>query len=204
VGRQITDLKILTCHLGNGCSLAAVKQGVSVDTTMGFTPLDGLMMGSRSGSLDPGILIHLIRQQGYDADQLDTLLNRESGLKGVSGVSNDLRLVMAAMAAGNGQAALAIDLFIHRLRQEMGAMIASLAGLDVLVFTAGMGENSPLIWQRACQPFQYLGLRLGEGELQRSAQDQDITAPDSSVRVWVIHTQEEWAIAQACLRLLQP
>jgi acetate kinase len=204
VGRQITDLKILTCHLGNGCSLAAVKQGVSVDTTMGFTPLDGLMMGSRSGSLDPGILIHLIRQQGYDADQLDTLLNKQSGLKGVSGVSNDLRLVMAAMAAGNGQAALAIDLFIHRLRQEMGAMIASLAGLDVLVFTAGMGENSPLIWQRACQPFQYLGLRLGEGELQRSAQDQDITAPDSSVRVWVIHTQEEWAIAQACLRLLQP
>lgn len=204
VGRQITDLKILTCHLGNGCSLAAVKQGVSVDTTMGFTPLDGLMMGSRSGSLDPGILIHLIRQQGYDADQLDTLLNKQSGLKGVSGVSNDLRLVMAAMAAGNGQAALAIDLFIHRLCQEMGAMIASLAGLDVLVFTAGMGENSPLIWQRACQPFQYLGLRLREGELQRSGQDQDIAAPDSSVGVWVIHTQEEWAIAQACLRLLQP
>jgi acetate kinase len=108
------------------------------------------------------------------------------------------------MAAGNGQAALAIDLFIHRLCQEMGAMIASLAGLDVLVFTAGMGENSPLIWQRACQPFQYLGLRLREGELQRSGQDQDIAAPDSSVRVWVIHTQEEWAIAQACLRLLQP
>jgi acetate kinase len=162
------------------------------------------MMGSRCGSLDPGILIHLIRQQGYDADQLDTLLNKQSGLKGVSGVSNDLRLVMAAMAAGNGQAALAIDLFIHRLCQEMGAMIASLAGLDVLVFTAGMGENSPLIWQRACQPFQYLGLRLREGELQRSGQDQDIAAPDSSVRVWVIHTQEEWAIAQACLRLLQP
>jgi acetate kinase len=202
--RQITDLKILTCHLGNGCSLAAVNQGLSVDTTMGFTPLDGLMMGSRCGSLDPGILIHLIRQQGYDADQLDTLLNRESGLKGVSGVSNDLRLVMAAMAAGDGQAALAIDLFIHRLCQEIGAMIASLAGLDVLVFTAGMGENSPLIWQRACQPFAYLGLQLREGELQRSGQDQDIAAPDSRVRVWVIHTQEEWAIAQACLGLLQP
>ena len=204
MGQQITDLKILTCHLGNGCSLAAVNQGLSVDTTMGFTPLDGLMMGSRCGSLDPGILIHLIRQQGYGADQLDTLLNRESGLKGVSGVSNDLRLVMAAMAAGDGQAALAIDLFIHRLCQEMGAMIASLAGLDALVFTAGMGENSPLIWQRACQPFAYLGLQLREGELQRSAQDQDVAAPDSRVRVWVIHTQEEWAIAHSCLGLLQP
>ncbi|MBU6230213.1 MAG: acetate kinase [Cyanobacteria bacterium REEB459] len=204
MGRQITDLKLLTCHLGNGCSLAAVDQGLSVDTTMGFTPLDGVMMGSRCGSLDPGILIHLIRQQGYNADQLDTLLNRESGLKGVSGVSNDLRLVMAAMAAGDGRATLAIDLFIHRLRQGMGAMIASLAGLDVLVFTAGMGENSPLIWQRACQPFAYLGLRLRQGELQRSGQDQDIAAPDSRVRVWVIHTQEEWAIAQACLELLHP
>ncbi|MGF1569822.1 MAG: acetate/propionate family kinase [Nodosilinea sp.] len=204
LGRDLTTLKLLTCHLGNGCSLAAVKGGVSVDTTMGFTPLDGLMMGSRSGSLDPGILIHLMRQQGYSADQLDTLLNKESGLKGISGLSNDMRVVVEAMEQGNPQARLAVDLFIHRLRQDMGAMVASLGGLDAVVFTAGIGENSPLVWQRACEPFQCLGLSLKDESLCRAPADQDLAAADSAVRVLVIHTQEEWAIAQACVGLLQP
>jgi acetate kinase len=204
IGQDIRQLKLLTAHLGNGCSLAAVKHGVSVDTTMGFTPLDGLMMGSRSGSVDPGILIHLIRQGGYTADQLDQLLNKESGLKGISGLSNDMRLVAEAMEQGNPQAQLAVDMFLHRLRREMGAMIASLGGLDGLVFTAGIGENSPLIWQRACEPFAFMGLKLKDAGLDRAAEDQDIAAADSAVRVLVIHTQEEWAIAQACLTLLKP
>jgi len=203
MGRDLADLKILTCHLGNGCSLAAVKGGTSIDTTMGFTPLDGLMMGSRSGSVDPGILLYLMRQEGYGADQLDNLLNKESGLRGISGISNDMRLVVEAMEAGNAQATLAMDMFIHRLQREMGAMIASLGGLDAIVFTAGIGENSPLVWQRACEPFGCLGVRLLDGELSRAKDDQDITAGDSAVRVLVIHTQEEWAIAQACLSILQ-
>ncbi|MGG6237815.1 acetate/propionate family kinase [Nodosilinea sp. AN01ver1] len=201
MGRDLADLKLLTCHLGNGCSLAAVKGGISVDTTMGFTPLEGLMMGSRSGSVDPGILMYLMRQEGYSADQLDTLLNKESGLKGLSGISNDLRSVVEAMEQGNEQARLAVDTFIHRLRREMGGMIASLGGLDGVVFTAGIGENSPLVWQRACEGFEFLGLRL-KNSLDRSKDDQEITAADSRVRALVIHTQEEWAIAQACLALL--
>ncbi|WP_017297720.1 acetate kinase [Nodosilinea nodulosa] len=198
MGRDLADLKLLTCHLGNGCSLAAVKGGISVDTTMGFTPLEGLMMGSRSGSVDPGILIYLMRQEGYSADQLDTLLNKESGLKGISGLSNDMRGIAEAMEQGNARAKLAVDMFIHRLHREMGAMIASLGGLDAVVFTAGIGENSPLLWQRASAPFEFLGLRLKK-DLARAKDDQDIAAADSGVSVLVIHTQEEWAIAQACL-----
>ncbi|MBD1916110.1 MULTISPECIES: acetate kinase [Cyanophyceae] len=203
MGQDLTSLKLLTCHLGNGCSLAAVKNGVCVDTTMGFTPLDGLMMGSRSGSVDPGILIYLMRQEGYTADQLDRLLNKESGLSGLSGRSNDMRAVAEAMEQGDAKAKLAIEVFIHRLRREMGGMIASLGGLDGVVFTAGVGENSPLVWQQACEPFEFLGLRLKD-ELSRDEADQDIAAADSAVRVLVVHTQEEWAIAQACLSLLQP
>lgn len=202
--KDVTTLKLITCHLGNGCSLAAVKHGYSVDTTMGFTPLDGLMMGSRSGSVDPGILIHLMRQEGYTADQLDKLLNKESGLKGISGVSNDMRVVVEAAGENNHQAQLAVNVFIHRLRREMGAMLASLGGLDAIVFTAGIGENSPLVWQKACEPFEFLGLKLKEDELSRASEDQDIAAPSSQVRVLVIHTQEEWAIAKACMNVLQP
>jgi len=201
LGRDPAELNLLTCHLGNGCSLAAVKGGLSIDTTMGFTPLDGLMMGSRSGSVDPGILIHLMRQEGYGADQLDRLLNKESGLQGLSGIANDLRLVVEAMEQGNAQARLAFDTFIHRLRREMGGMIASLGGLDAVVFTAGIGENSPLVWRQACAPFEFLGLRL-KADLSRAKEDQDIASEDSRVRSLVIHTQEEWAIAQACVALL--
>ena len=202
--KDVTTLKLITCHLGNGCSLAAVKHGYSVDTTMGFTPLDGLMMGSRSGSVDPGILIHLMRQEGYTADQLDKLLNKESGLKGMSGVSNDMRVVVEAAGENNHRAQLAVNVFIHRLRREMGAMLASLGGLDAIVFTAGIGENSPLVWQKACEPFEFLGLKLKDDELSRASEDQDIAAPSSQVRVLVIHTQEEWAIAKACMNVLQP
>ena len=203
LGRDIAELKILTCHLGNGCSLAAVKGGISIDTTMGFTPLDGLMMGSRSGSVDPGILIYLMRQEGWGVDRLDHLLNKASGLKGLSGLSNDLRVVVEAMEQGNVQAQLAVDVFIHRLRREMGGMVASLGGLDAVVFTAGIGENSPLVWRRACEGFEFLGLRLKD-DLSRAKDDQDIAAANSAVRALVIHTQEEGAIAQACRALLQP
>ncbi|HEY9878009.1 MAG TPA: acetate kinase [Leptolyngbyaceae cyanobacterium] len=202
LGRNLADLKLITCHLGNGCSLAAVKNGTSIDTTMGFTPLDGLMMGSRSGSVDPGILIYLMRE-GYTVDQLDRTLNKESGLKGISGVSNDMRTVLDAIASNNPRAQLALDMFVHRLHREIGAMLGSLGGMDALVFTAGIGENGPLLWERVATQFAFLGLKLDPTKLERSDTDQDIAAADSAVRVLVIHTQEEWAIAQACVALCQ-
>ena len=203
LGQDLRDLRLITCHLGNGCSLAAIRDGHSVDTTMGFTPLEGLMMGSRSGSIDPSILIHLLRQHACSADELDTLLNKQSGLQGISGLSNDMRQITAEMAAGNDRAQLAWDLYVHRLRSHIGAMLASLGGLDALVFTAGVGENSAPLRAAACEAFAFLGIKLDPALNQQSPVDQDIATPDSAVRVLVIHTQEDWAIAQACWQLLQ-
>ncbi|MBD6618019.1 acetate kinase [Komarekiella sp. 'clone 1'] len=203
LGRDLASLRIITCHLGNGCSLAAIKNGRSIDTTMGFTPLDGLMMGSRSGSLDPGILIYLLRQSNYSAERLDYVLNKASGLRGISGVSSDLPQVIEAIAQGNYRAQLAWDIYVHRLRAGIGAMLASLGGLDALVFTAGVGEHSAGIRQAACEAFGFLGLKLDPEKNQQQPVDQDIATSDSAVRVLVIHTQEDWAIAQQCWQLLK-
>jgi acetate kinase len=201
LGQPLARLKLITCHLGNGCSLAAVRDGISIDTTMGFTPLEGLMMGNRSGSIDPAILIHLMREYGFDADQLDQLLNRASGLKGISQCSNDMRAIIAAIDQGNAQAQLAFDLYLHRLRAAIGAMLASLGGLDALVFTAGVGENAAQVRAQACEAFHFLGLRLDAAKNQAGPVDTDIASPDSTVRVLVVHTQEDWAIAQECWQL---
>lgn len=203
LGQELKDLRLITCHLGNGCSLAAIQNGVSIDTTMGFTPLEGIMMGSRSGSVDPGILIHLLRQGECPVDELDKLLNRASGLQGVSGVSADLRQVMSAIADGNEQAKLALDTYVHRLRAGIGSMLASLGGLDALVFTAGVGENSAPVRAAACQNFAFLGLKLDPDKNNAQPVDQDIATTDSTIRVLVVHTQEDWAIAQECWRVVK-
>jgi acetate kinase len=195
--------RLITCHLGNGCSLAAIRDGRSVDTTMGFTPLDGLMMGTRSGSLDPGILLYLLRQHNLTVDQLDHLLNRESGLLGLSGVSNDLRSLLTAIDNGNSRAQLALDVFLHRLRSSIGAFLAILGGVDTIVFTAGIGENSALIRSQACQGFSFLGLELDEVANEQGRGDRSISTPASSVRVWVIQTAEEWTIARESIQILQ-
>src|ERR1700740_3588599 len=150
LGKDLQSLKLVTCHLGNGCSLAAIREGRSVDTTMGFTPLEGLMMGTRSGSVDPGILTYLMHQDRMDARQLDRLLNDESGLLGISGVSGDMRQVVAAMKDGHSRSKLAFEIFVHRLQAGIGAMIAVLGGIDALLFTAGIGENSPEVRAAAC------------------------------------------------------
>jgi acetate kinase len=202
LGKDLQDLKLVTCHLGNGCSLAAIQEGQSINTTMGFTPLDGLMMGNRSGSVDPSILLYMLRQEGYTVEQVDHLLNQASGLLGVSGVSNDMRLVMEA-AAENPQAKLAIDIYIHRLQALIGEMIASLNGLDALVFTAGVGENAADIRTAACKNFSYMGLRLDAQKNSAQPHDQIISAEDSTVNVLVVHTQEDWAIAQECWQTLK-
>lgn len=204
LGLPLQELRLITCHLGNGCSLAAIAHGHSIDTTMGFTPLEGLMMGSRSGSVDPGILLYLIREQGYSADQLDQLLNQESGLLGISGISNDLRQIQAAIAAGEERARLAFEIYIHRLRSQLGAMLAALRGdLDALVFTGGVGEHQPPVRAAACEAFEFLGLELDPDKNAQSPVDQDIATPESAVRVLVVEAQEDWAIAQACWHLAQ-
>lgn len=201
--RELASLQLITCHLGNGCSLAAIKNGRSVDTTMGFTPLDGLMMGARSGAVDPGILIHLLRQSDNSVEHLDDVLNRASGLRGISGVSNDMRQIREAISQGNSRAQLAWDIYVHRLRSYIGAMLASLGGLDALVFTAGVGENTPDIRAAGCEAFAFLGLKVDQEKNAHKPVDIDIATPDSAVRVLVIHTEEDWEIACECWRLVR-
>jgi len=202
LGKDLNTLRLITCHLGNGCSLAAIRDGICVNTTMGFTPLEGLMMGTRSGSIDPSILIYLLRQ-GYNAEQLDEMLNKQSGLKGVSGISGDMRQISQAIAEENDRAKLAFEIYIHRLRSYIGSMLASLSGLDALVFTAGVGENHPLTRTAACEAFEFLGLKLDPTKNQASPKDADIANSDSKIRVLVVQTQEDWTIAQSCWRLLR-
>ncbi|MFB8792333.1 MAG: acetate kinase [Potamolinea sp.] len=200
LGKPLKSLRIISCHLGNGCSLAAVRNGVCIDTTMGFTPLEGLMMGTRSGSVDPGILIHLLRQS-YDKERLNDILNRESGLKGISGISGDLRQIKKAMEEGNTRAQLAFDVYVHRLRSHIGSMLASLGGLEAIVFTGGVGENSAEVRAAACEALAFLGLTLDKNKNYASGVDEDIATEYSAIRVLVVHTEEDWAIAQECWQL---
>lgn len=200
--RDLKSLRLITCHLGNGCSLAAIEEGISIDTTMGFTPLEGLMMGSRSGSVDPGILIHLLRQ-GVDAEKLDEILNKASGLQGISGRSGDMRQIMSEITEGNSRAQLAFDMYVHRLRSHIGAMLATLGGLDALVFTGGVGENQPQVRSAACEKFEFLGLKLDLNKNSQPSLNQDISTADSTVRVLVIQAEEDWAIATQCWNLTQ-
>ena len=216
LGKNLDSLKLVTCHLGNGCSLAAIREGRSVDTTMGFTPLEGLMMGTRCGSVDPGILTYLLRQRKLSGQQLDEVLNQKSGLLGVSGISSDMRQILAASKKGDdrakmARAKLAFDIYIHRLRSGIGAMIAVLGGVDALVFTAGVGENSPEVRAAVCDNFAFLGLKLDQEKnapspLENASplkNDKDISASDAAVRVLVIHAEEDWMIARQCWNLVR-
>ncbi|MBO0912311.1 MAG: acetate kinase [Acidobacteria bacterium] len=199
--RDSSELRIVSCHLGNGCSLAAIAGGRSVDTTMGFTPLEGLMMGTRSGSIDPGILFHLLRGETASAESLDDSLNHHSGLLGVSGVSSDMRDVLKAAGEGNARAKLAFDIFVHRLETGIAAMTASLGGVDAVVFTAGIGENSAEVRRAACAKLGFVGIELDQEKNRSAEPDVDISGADSMVRVLVIRAQEDWTIAQECVRL---
>jgi acetate kinase len=201
LGKDLRSLKLVTCHLGNGCSLAAIRDGRSIDTTMGFTPLEGLMMGTRSGSVDPAILTYLMRQGSLTAEQLDDLLNTKSGLLGISGISGDMRQIVAEMNNANPRAKLAFEIFVHRLQTGVGAMIAALGGIDALVFTAGIGENSHEVRAAACANFGFLGLTLDPAKNAQSPVDQEISPSDSAVRVFIVRAQEDWAIARDCWRL---
>src|SRR5579863_3973205 len=201
LGKNLAGLKLITCHLGNGCSLAAIRGGQSIDTTMGFTPLDGLMMGTRSGSVDPGILTYLMRSEKLNGEALDKILNSESGLLGISGISSDMREIVAAMQAGNQRAKLAFEMFIHRLAAGIGAMLAALDGANAIVFTGGIGENSAEVRSATCDRFGFLGLSLDPQKNSSVSLDSDIAAAQSKVRVLIIRAQEDWAIARECWRL---
>lgn len=194
LGRAREELRLVSLHLGNGASGTAVLHGRSVDTTMGFTPLAGLLMGTRCGDLDPGIILHLLRG-GMGVDELDTLLNRRSGLLGVSAVSNDLRDVRRAAAAGDAGARQALAVFTYRIRKTIGAYAAAMGGLDGVVFTAGIGENDPATRAESLAGLEHLGLHL-DPELNRAG-GPIITTPDSPAAALVVPTDEEALIADA-------
>jgi acetate kinase len=199
LGRDLKELRLISCHLGNGCSLAAVKFGRCIETTMGFTPLDGLMMGTRCGSIDPGIILHLLREQEYTVAELDHILNFESGLLGVSGVSNDLREINKAIATGNARAKLAVDIYIDRLVAKIGSLLPNLGGVDALIFTGGVGENHPGIRTTVAAKLAFLGVEIDPdlNSLPMTV-DCDLATSQSQVRILTIHTQEEWEIAMIC------
>jgi acetate kinase len=161
------------------------------------------MMGTRSGSVDAGILTYLMRQGQLQAQEIDDVLNKESGLLGISGISGDMRKILASMKQGHSRAELAFDIYVHRLQAGIGAMIAVLGGIDVLVFSAGVGENSPEVRDAACKQLAFLGLKLDDAANAQHPRDRDIAAPDSSVHVLIIRAQEEWAIARECWRLMR-
>ncbi len=204
LGKDLAQLRLISCHLGNGCSLAAIEFGRCIDTTMGFTPLDGLMMGTRCGSIDPGIILHLLRQGEYTVEELDRILNSESGLLGVSGVSNDVREIDKAIELGNTRAKLALDIYIDRLAAKIASLLPNLGGVDALVFTAGVGENHAGIRAAVAAKLAFLGVEI-DPTLNNlpTPSDGDLATDRSQVRLLVIHTQEEWQIAQACCQYLR-
>jgi acetate kinase len=203
LGGRLSELKVVIAHLGNGASITAVDRGKSVDTSMGLTPLEGLVMGTRGGDLDPGVVLFLMRELRLSAGDVDRVLNKESGVLGVSGVSNDMRDVLARAAAGDERCRLALDLYSYRIKKYVGAFAAAMGGLDALVFTAGVGENNPEIRAAACEGLSFLGIEI---DVKTNAGvrgvECDISAGGSRVRVLVVPTDEERLIADETVGVL--
>lgn len=207
MGKDIKDLKIITCHLGNGASIAAVNGGVSVDTTMGLTPLDGFMMGTRSGSLDPSVVTFIQKNENLSADEMDSILNKKSGVLGISGVSNDNRDVCEAAANGNERAKLAIEMQNYQIIKYIGAYAAAMNGVDAIAFTGGIGENNYDIREAVCDSLTYLGVELDKKFNLENAHirgnDIKISTADSKVAVFAVSTDEEMVIAKDTLELVK-
>jgi acetate kinase len=185
--------RTIVAHLGNGASMAAVRDGMPIDTTMGFTPAGGFMMGTRSGDLDPGVLVYLMRERGLSGDAIDRIVNQESGLLGVSGISGDMKVLLERSNAAPA-AALAVELFCYQLRKTVGALAAALGGLDNLVFTGGIGERAAAVRWQACQGLEHLGVRLDPAK--NDAHAETISTPEASCTVRVIPTDEDRIIAR--------
>jgi acetate kinase len=200
-GKQRSDYRMISCHLGNGCSVCAIDKGRSVDTSMGFTPLEGLIMGARSGDVDAGAILHLINHEHVDPSQMLKTLNSASGLKGISGVSNDMRDVLRAANTGNERAALAVDAFCYRARKYIGEYFAAMNGADVLIFTGGIGENAAAIRELICEDLDSLGISVDRESNEEQSKDAREIG-HSSVKVWVVPTDEELLIARDTLRCI--
>ncbi len=202
LGKSIEDLKIIVCHLGNGASICAVKNGKSVETSMGFTPLAGLAMGTRCGTIDPAVVSYLMDKEKLSINQVNDFLNKKSGVLGISGVSSDFRDIEAAADTGNERAALAIEIFCYRVKKYIGEYAAVLDGIDALVFTAGIGENNPLGRKKVLMGMDYMGISVDWDKNSIKGQEMDISTPSARVRTLVVPTNEELAIAREAMQLI--
>ncbi|MGB9591944.1 MAG: acetate/propionate family kinase, partial [Candidatus Kryptoniota bacterium] len=203
LSRPIEELKIITAHLGNGCSMAAVKYGISVDTSMGFTPLEGLLMGTRSGDLDPSIILHIVGREGLSLAEANTLLNKHSGLLGISGFTSDMREIVAESKKGNHQAKMAFEVFTYRIRKYIGSYAAVMGGVDAIVFTGGIGENSPEVRLESCRELEFLGIKIDEVKNNSKEKEKVISSDDSKVKVLALPTDEEFVIALDTMRIVR-
>jgi acetate kinase len=202
MGKPLSELKLVTCHLGNGCSSAAVKNGISVDTTMGFTPTEGLLMGTRTGDLDPAALLYIMSRDEIERGEANSLINKHSGLQGISGVSNDMREIEVETTRGNARAELALNVFCYRVKKYIGAYAAAMAGLDGVVFTGGIGENSAEVRKRSIDGLQFIGLELDPDKNAAKDKSERFIDKGGAVRVMVIPTNEELVIARDTLGLV--
>ncbi len=204
LGKPLSEMKVITCHLGNGSSITATKYGEAVDTSMGFTPQEGLPMGTRSGTIDPTVVPYLMRMEGLTADEADKILNSKSGLLGVSGVSSDCREVRDAAAAGNDRARLALDMLVYSIKKIIGSYVAAMNGVDALIFTAGIGENDKELRARVCRDMDFLGIKIDE-DVNANAprgKELDLSAEGAKVRTFVIPTDEEYMIALDTMKIV--
>lgn len=203
LNKPLEELKLISCHLGNGASVCAVKHGKSVETSMGFTPLAGLAMGTRSGTLDPAVIKFLAEKEKMSLKDIDDYLNKKSGVLGISGVSSDFRDIEAAADSGNDRAGLAIDIFCYRVKKYIGEYAAVMGGLDAVIFTAGIGENNGLVRKKSVSDMEYMGIKIDLDKNTIRGKELDISTPDAKVRTLVIPTNEELAIARETLRLVK-
>lgn len=193
LGKNYNELKIVTAHLGNGCSMAAIKNGISIDTSMGFTPLEGLLMGTRSGDLDPSLILYIMGKEGLSLNEAGTLLNKHSGLIGISGVSSDMRELITAIKEGNKRAQVAFDIFCYRIKKYLGSYAAAMGGIDAFVFTGGIGENSAEVREEVCRDMSFLGIQL---DVEKNLRKEEIISIEGSrVPILRIPTNEELVIA---------
>lgn len=204
LGVNPKDVRIVTCHIGNGASVSAVKYGECVDTSMGLTPLEGLMMGTRSGDVDPSAVLSIMKKEGLNADEMSDLLNKQSGVLGISGISSDIREVEAGIAAGNERAKLAMEMYDYRIKKYIGAYAAVMGGVDIVVFTAGVGEHQWDVRKGATEDLEFMGIKLDQEKNRKNCGEEEIiSTPDSKVKVVVVPTDEELLIASDTLDLIK-
>lgn len=203
LGKDIKDLKIVTCHIGNGASVAAIKDGKVMDTSMGLTPLAGVMMGSRSGDIDASAVTYIMEKLGKKPQEMADYLNKESGVLGISGISSDMRDVESAANEGNERAKLALKMYFYRIKKYIGAYAAAMGGVDAIVFTAGVGENQIDMRKEACADLEFLGIKIDDEKNNTRGKEAEISTDDSKVKVWVIPTDEEIVIARDTMALVQ-